>query len=156
MKITVKDVARLEIGNLPAFTRPKFADTINFPVDLTQLRSDNLSELMGKYAALLAFVEQEATTWRIHELKVGQQMEDAKGEFLAENPKLLFLERWKLDARMGAAVKTQNLARRITTIRTLKERAESLVRTYDRLINVLSRELSRRLATNDGQRHSLR
>lgn len=152
MKV-LQDIRRLEIGNIPAFSRPKFTDTLKFPDDLTALTSVNVSELMGKYASMLAFVEQEATTWTIKEIEVERKLEDAKAKFLQEHPKKVFLDRWRLEASMKQEADFGQLHNRLAVIRGLKERALSMVRIYDRLINVLSRELSRRLATNDGARH---
>lgn len=149
MKVHTK---RLEIGNLPEFQRPAFADTLRFPTDLTKLGAQNLSELMGRYAALLAFVEQEATTWEIQEIKTEQTLENTQTKLMVESPRLALLEKWRLDLRLRQEDSVKDLNRRLTVIRTLKVRARSLVKTYEQLIGILSRELSRRLSTNDGQR----
>lgn len=153
MKVKSKQQC-LEIGNLPKFKRPAFADSLRFPTDVTQLTGQNIGELMGKYAALLAFVEQESTSWTILELRTEQELEQQQTQFMLVNPRTVFLERWRLDIRMKQDLKIQSLRVRLSKIRELKERAASMVRTYDRLINVLSRELSRRLATQDGSRYA--
>lgn len=154
MKVKTKTRRVLEIGGIPEFIRPAYADTLHFPADMSQLTAQNLSELMGKYAGLLAFVEQEATTWEIQSIRLAQSMEAFEGQHIRENPKLMFLERWRIDASVKRDPAMSDMRKRMSHIRVLKERALSLVRTYERLINVLSRELSRRISTNDGSRYS--
>lgn len=151
MKIQSK---KLEIGRIPSFERPKFTDSMRFPDDVTQLTAHNLSELMGRYASLAAFVEQEATTWSMAVIRLEQELEEAESQFMLKNPKTLFLERWRLDNRLRQDLTLRSIHRRLTGARALRERAQSLVRIYERLINVLSRELSRRMATNDGSKYS--
>ena len=38
---------------LPAFPRPVFADTLKFPQDITELETENVSDLLGKYTQML-------------------------------------------------------------------------------------------------------
>lgn len=156
MKVKKREIGRLEVGRIPVFERPAFTDTLRFPDDLTQLVSANLSELIGKYAKLTAYVESEATSWVVQEQRVIYLLEEAETNFMRDNPKLLFLERWRIDRKLQQEESVRILQRRLVNIRALKERALSLVRTYDRLSNALSRELSRRLATNDGLKHHYR
>lgn len=151
MKIQRK---KLEIGGVPAFDRPRFTDSLHFPDDVTQLTAHNLSELMGKYAALAAFVEQEATTWSMAVIRIEQELEEGESQFMLKHPKTVFLERWRLENKLRQDLALRAIHRRLTGARTLRERAQSLVRIYERLINVLSRELSRRMATNDGSRYA--
>lgn len=150
-----KTIKRLPIADIPEFVRPAFTDSLRFPDDITKLAATNVSELMGKYAALQAFVEQEATTWIIQEMRLEQKLDDARSDVLQDNHKLHFLEKWKMAQRVDSDPTVRRIRQRLTLVRSLKERAQSLVRSYERLGQVLSRELSRRLATNDNFRGRL-
>lgn len=146
---------RLEIGNLRQFPRPKFADSLVFPDDVTKLGNSNVSDLMGKYAALQAFVEQECCTWSIELLRTEEMLERAKDEYIRQNKGCLSFDRWRLDIKIRESDVVRALVRRRSNILAFKERAASMVRIYAQLINVLSRELSRRLSTSDGFRHTV-
>lgn len=148
-------IKRLPIADIPEFVRPAFTDSLRFPDDITKLAPTNVSELMGKYAVLQAFVEQEATTWLVQEMALEQKLEDARSDVLQENHKLHFMEKWKMSQRVDSMPSVRRIRQRLTLVRSLKERAQSLVRTYERLGQVLSRELSRRLASNDNFRGRL-
>lgn len=147
-------VVRLEVGHIPALERPKFTDNIRFPDDLTQLSAQNLSELMGKYGALLGFVEQETTTYAIAEKRIEHQIEEAEVQYHADNSRTRFLEKWKVDLLVRSDQAVRLLHKRLVTVRALKERGLSLVRTYTQFINILSRELSRKISSNDGGRYN--
>ena len=148
-------IKRSPIADIPEFVRPAFTDSLRFPDDITKLAAANVAELMGKYAALQAFVEQEATSWLIREMSLEQELDDARSAVLQDNHKLHFMEKWKMAQRVDADPSVRKIRQRLTLVRSLKERAQSLVRSYERLGQVLSRELSRRLATNDGFRGRL-
>lgn len=148
----MKLIRRSAIAALPLFPRPAFADTLHFPADLLELEAGNISDLLSKYAQMQAFAEQQATDWRVMELTLEHRLEQAELTVLGEEPRLLFLERWKLNYRLQAQPKVQSVKYALIQARTRKEQALSLVRQYELLGNALSRELSRRLASEERRR----
>jgi hypothetical protein len=69
MKVKQKKPAPEILGStvaidLPAFQRPKYADSVKWPDDITQLTAQNVSELLGKYTGLLCFAQSELAKYQ--------------------------------------------------------------------------------------------
>ena len=139
---------------LPAFKRPAFADSLKFPDDLTELTSQNVSELLGKYTDLQAYVNSQRTSYIVECLRLQTLMERLETEAFIEQPQIAHLQRWRRDQKINSDSRMRDLKAKYYWYSQLREVAQLYFDNYQAYIQALSRELSRKLATNDGQRFS--
>lgn len=136
--------------NLPGFPRPKFADSLKFPNDVTQLTGQNVSELLGKYTQLLTYVSEQHTFATVSVLDLETRIVSLANRIVVEDPKLSHIEKWRRDQIVDSDPRIFNLRVKLLEAKKHKEVAYMYISNYDRYISALSRELSRKLATNDG------
>jgi hypothetical protein len=126
--------------------RPKFADALRFPDDITELASANVSDLHAKYSELYTYANQELARANIAILKLQTEETFLKSKIFVENPRINHLERWKRDCLIDADPRMEEIYRLLSKFRVEKEYAQMAVTNYDKYINALSRELSRKTA----------
>jgi hypothetical protein len=136
--------------DLPRFSRPKFADSLKFPNDITQLSAQNVSELLGRYTQMLAFVSEQHTIATIRILEAETRLSHTASKIVIEDPKLVHLERWRRDQVVDTDSRMMLLKADLLKAKKVREVGWLYCQNYERYISALSRELSRKLATNDG------
>lgn len=137
---------------LPDFNRPAFTDTLRFPEDLTVLSDANVSELLGKYTMLYAYAAQERSRAYLEELKADQELSQVEAGITSEAPQIQHIERWKRDAILASYPEIQKARMKQFMAVQRKEIAGTYASNYDRYVQALSRELTRKTAFSD--RHS--
>jgi len=135
--------------DLPRFLRPAFADTLKFPDDITQLDAQNVSELLGKYTKLLAYAAQEHAKQTVRMLEIECKMAELQSEIFIQSPGIAHIERWKRDQKIQAHPRMFNIRITLLEINQRREMLSMFVSNFERFINALSRELSRKLAQGD-------
>lgn len=150
MKIKVKRKASTETPELythlklPKIRRPKWADTIRFPDDLTELHSSNIMELLGKYTQLWALVNQDLCRITQELLRYDAAEQSRVNEILEHRPGVNRLEKYKKDGVFGADPKIAAYRQTRKALHIQKAAVEMFLSTYDKFINALSRELTRK------------
>jgi hypothetical protein len=139
---------------LPVFDRPAYADKTKWPADITQLTSQNISELIGKYTGLLAYVEAQMSKYDQEIIKAEAMLESKSTQMFLDNPGIAHLEKWRRDQKIASDDGVIIIKSALTIARVKKTQAAMYVKNYERQINALSRELTRKLASNDGYNHS--
>lgn len=139
--------------NLPSFERPKWADNLRFPDDITQLNAQNVSELIGKYTALLCYVQEQYSRLCVKLVSVESQAQQLESRIYLDTPQIAHLERWRRDQKINADSRMLGLKIRETEVRKHKEVTWSFVQNYERCISALSRELTRK--TSDGKKSAV-
>lgn len=125
--------------------RPKFADSLVFPNDVTELTPENVSELHAKYTVLFTYANQELTKANVALLKLDTEEALRKTQlFIESKGRLNHLDRWRRDSVLEVDNDIQRIAQQRGYYRIQKEFAQMMVTNYDKYINALSRELSRR------------
>lgn len=133
----------------PSIVRPKFADTLKFPSNITELGTMNITDLIGKYTALYAYANQALSAANIEILKCQSAIDLMKQYLTRSNPMMNSQEKWRRDAsvdsdpRMEKLIKDQNVARQ------RKEQCQMYVANFDKYIAALSRELTRKTHESD-------
>ncbi len=130
----------------PMVSRPKFADTLQFPADLASLTSANLTELMSRYTQMMVFASQKLSEILVKIIQTETQIRRSKSDMLLARPSLNSLERWRRDAIIEADPVMRALDLQLSRFRSEEVMAQMFVNTYEKLLVVLSRELSRRIA----------
>lgn len=146
MKIFRRGPLRTEISSrqFPAVERPSWIDSLKWPEDITSLGPANLSELLGRYTALYAyacFVAAEATE---ADLCLQSQELLRRGTVFRQNPSVNGQARWKRDAYLITDAALEGVAISRGRHRIKAEWAKAYQAIYDRYIQALSRELTRR------------
>ena len=139
--------------NLPSFQRPSFADGLRFPDDITQLTSQNVSELIGKYTKLLCYVQEQYTNHAVKVMRLESAIQTLQSTVFIESPGIAHLEKWKRDQRMQSDSRMMGINIQLTEAKKFKELAYSYIQNYERCISALSRELTRKTASGDGARY---
>ena len=140
--------------DLPSVVRPSFADTLRFPDDITQLSAQNVSELLGKYTALQAFAIFEQAGLTIKELDKDREEALLRATIIGERPNIQHLDRWRRDDILTIDPRWLALQDRSRRISQRKVAVSAYVAIYEKYSMALSRELSRKTSSGDGQRHS--
>ncbi len=125
--------------------RPKFIDSLVFPADtLTSLDSEQVSDLHAKYTLLYAFANQGLADANVSILKLQNQRNNRENELYRENPRLNNIEKWKRDARIREDTQIESFHFRLCYQHQVRITLEMLITNYEKFINALSRELSRK------------
>ncbi len=127
------------------FGRPKFADTLRFPDDLTLLLPANISELHGKYTQMFVFANREATRLTVEILRAETQESMAVTRLFRRQPAINSQERWKRDAVVDSDAEIESFRAAVARYKQERELARCYADNYDRYLAALSRELSRRM-----------
>jgi len=134
---------------LPRVRRPKFADSLHFPENITELASANISDLMGKYTLLLSYAQQDMAELNRETLRCDILDRNRRMELLREKPQMNSIEKHKREAFYDS----DPVMRRINDQRIIlgmrKEHTAMFLSNFDRYISTLSRELTRMALTDE-------
>lgn len=139
---------------LPKIHRPKWTDKIRFPDDITELHSSNIADLLGKYTQLWALVNQDSCRITQELLRYDAAEQSRINEMIDRRPAINTLEKYKKDGVFGADPKIASYRRSRKSLHIQKAATEFYLTTYDKYINALSRELTRKATVEtQGQRY---
>ena len=141
-QITGSEVRYLH--GFPEVERPAFIDKLKFPEDLTQLTAQNVSALHGKYTQLYAFANQELAKLEIKTLRIRQQEAIRRNEIFVERPSINSLDKYRRDAVYKSDDKMESLGQEMFRLECAKVATVSFKDSYDRYLQALSRELTRK------------
>lgn len=154
-KKAVESVVGADVAvDLPVFERPKYADRLRWPDDITQLTAQNVSELLGKYTACLCYAEAQLAKYRQAILVAEDQFNRTKIRIYEEEPAIIRLEKNKRELKLDSDTGILTMKSRLKTLRRFEIAAQMYVTNYERKITALSRELSRKTASGDGLRYA--
>jgi hypothetical protein len=140
--------------DLPVFERPKFADKIKWPDDITQLTAQNVSELLGKYTALLCYAEAQLAKYQQEILMLENKASQLAIFIYKEEPSIRTLEKNKREMKIATDDGMIKIKSRLSTLRSCEVATSMFVKNYERFVTALSRELSRKSASGDGLRYA--
>ena len=147
MKIKKKVKAPVSVYNqLPSIVRPSFADTLVFPDDITELEAANISELHGKYSLMYSYVNQDLARLTVRMLQLQTKESLTINGICRANRGLNTVERWKRDTILGQDSDVEMLRAEMAKIQQAKVFAEMYLSNYEKYLNALSRELTRKTA----------
>lgn len=129
---------------LPRVRRPKFADVVVFPEDITELTSQNISELLGKYTALFSYVQQELAITNRQLLALDTADKQRRNEMMRKRPGLSHIEKNKREAVFDSDEKIQEYYQRRQMNHQNRIAGEAFLAIYEKYIWALSRELTRK------------
>ena len=139
---------------LPIFERPKFADKIRWPNDLTQLTAQNVSELLGRFTQMVCYADAHWAKVQQEIMALEHVIHQRKIHIYEDSPSLIRLDKNKrelnLDSDPGIAI----LKSRLSRLKRAEIKDAMYVRNYERYVAALSRELSRKTASGDGLRYA--
>jgi hypothetical protein len=139
--------------DLPPFERPKWADKIRWPDDITQLTAQNVSELLGKFTELLCYAESQLAKYKQAILFAEDSIARLRLEVISEDELAMNrLEKNKRELRIDSDPGMTKMKSRLRALRRCEVAAQMFVTNYERRIAALSRELSRKTASGDGLR----
>ena len=130
----------------PAVPRPAFTDRLKFPEEITELGSANVSDLLGKYTLLWSYVNQDAARLKVTLLRLQHQESRRTNDMFRENPRLSHVEKWRRDAVVSEDSYIEAVRQQISRAEAELEYANMYLANYDRYINALSRELTRKMS----------
>lgn len=137
---------------LPRILRPKFADTLRFPEDITQLESANVSELLGKYTLLYTYAAQDMSFLNQESLRLESQERVRRFEVMQTNPRMNTIEKHKREAFYDSDSSMRQLQDQRTLVNMRKESTAMFMGNFDKYIQALSRELTRKSSIEERER----
>lgn len=138
-------------SSFPEFQRPKFADSVVFPADVTQLNSVEVSNLMGKYTQMQVWASAYAATLGMRIAETENLLDRIRVSVYAESPSTLSaLNKNEREEKLLTYPEVRNTKLKLRSMYAQKAEAESHAECYERFVMVLSRELSRKTANRDG------
>ena len=137
-------VTSIRYESMPQIAPPSFVHKLRFPEDLTELGTQNISELLGKYTLLWTYVNQDMARLRVKALKLSQKETNRINSKLREMPALNQIERWKRDALLAEDESIEFIRTEQTRTSMELEQCGMYLANYDKYINALSRELTRK------------
>lgn len=143
-KQAVREGVVLNYKRFPEIPRPKYADTLRFPTDITRLTAQNVSELLGKYTELAAYTSQELSRINIEVLRLQTEISSRRNFLFHRNPSMNAQERWRRDAVLDSDFGMEKFDREISNQKMRKEYTEMFLGNFEKYITALSRELSRK------------
>lgn len=149
MKIRVKRRSTPEIElhthlSLPKIFRPKWADKLNFPDDLTELTAGNISELLGKYTALWAYANQDLSEIQRKLLGLDAAEQERINEIYSNRPAINTVEKYKKEGIFSSDRKISQYRRFRKGLHMQRASTEMFLQNFQAYINALSRELTRK------------
>lgn len=145
MKVTTRSVP------FKAFSRPDFADSILFPADITELDSAEVSRLMGSYTEMQVWAATHAATLGMRIAETENMLEAIKSNIYGNSPSILTsLNKNEREEKLSTYPRVQKMKHQLRLLHAERSRAETYASSYERFVNVLSRELSRKTASRDG------
>jgi hypothetical protein len=134
--------------------RPKFADSLKFPEDITELSPASVSDMLGKYTQMYAYANQELSLLNVALLGLQTQEARRTTEMFKANPSLNHQERWRRDCVVDTDPQIMNIQMEISLTKQSREVVQMFLNNYDRYLTALSRELSRKAHDNDLSRRN--
>jgi len=144
MKLRKISGVSLTFSNFPGIKRPEFIDALRWPVDLTQLTAQNISELHGKYTQLYAYANQELSRINVKIIELETRERLRRNYLFRVSPSMNSQERWRRDAVLDSDTKIEEIAMERDKQRMARVHTEMFVANYEKYLNALSRELSRK------------
>lgn len=142
----LKQSNKVEGIGLPQFKRPEYAATLRFPTDITELTAENITDLIGKYTALLCYAQGYLSGIVVSILDTEQRLSLTESKILIDEPRYIHLEKWKRDSLVKTDSRIRHLNYELSNNRKAKEIAEAFVANYERCIAALSKELTRKMS----------
>lgn len=133
----------------PLPQRPAYADKLKFPADITELTSANISELMGKYTEMYSYAAAEAAKAEVQLLLAETEERKTETRILNSRPNIVHLEKWRKDLVVDSDKTMLKLHEQVKKAQVRLRYAKMYLEIFDRYLNALSRELTRK--TNDTQ-----
>lgn len=143
MKIVKKGRSFTKLG-LPEVFRPKFASTLVFPSDITELTAQNISDLIGKYTLLYSYANQELSKLNVLILQSERREEIRVNDLFRTRPSLNQIEKWRRDSVLAEDTEIEEIRTNINRLQIQKEFTQMYLSNFDRYVNALSRELTRK------------
>ena len=137
---------------LPSVRRPDFADHIRFPDDITQLNGENVAELLGKYTLLYTYAAQDMAFLNQESLRIESHERVRRSEIVQNNPRINTIEKYKREAFFEADSKLRSLQNHRTVVSIRKETTGMFMNNFDKYIQALSRELTRKTSSEEKER----
>lgn len=137
---------------LPSVRRPDFADHLRFPEDITQLNGENVAELLGKYTLLYSYAAQDMAFLNQESLRIESHERIRRSEIVQQNPRINTIEKYKREAFFEADSKLRSLQEHRTVVNIRKETTGMFMNNFDKYIQALSRELTRKTTTEERER----
>ncbi len=125
--------------------RPKWTDRLSFPDDVTRLNAANVSELLGKYSQLWAYTNQELCKINVAILRLQTAESRRRNEIFRRNPAVNSQDRWRRDAVLESDPLIEKFLHEIEVNKMRRTYTDTYLANFDRYINALSRELSRKM-----------
>lgn len=145
-----KTETRMIVG-LPEFTRPAFLDTLRLPANITQLGDAELSDMLGKYTAAYAFASTQRAAEDIAMLDIENKIARRRATIMGQNLQMITtMERYRRDAILEIDDQLMDLQHLLKLHKQRREWAFTMVGSFDRILNTLSRELTRKLSMRSG------
>lgn len=144
---------KLNKDGFPEFSRPKFADSIVFPADVTQLTSVEVSKLMGQYTQMHVWAAAHAAQLGMRIAEMENLLDRTRVSIYQDSPgTLTALNKNEREEKLLTYPEVRTIKVKLRTLHATRQQAETHAQCYERFIMVLSRELSRKTASNDGIR----
>lgn len=134
---------------LPAVPRPDFLDGFVFPEDITELDPKQVSDLLSKYTLLYSYANQHVSKLSVKEIQLQTMESMRKNHIFRSRPYLNAQERWRRDSIIEEDRKIEEFRRRRSYLSQEKMLVQAYLDNYERYINALSRELSRKQFDHD-------
>jgi hypothetical protein len=138
-------VGSIKLFSYPILLRPKFLDSLKFPEEITELTSQNVSDLIGKYSQAYAYVNQARCQLVIAILKAEAELSEVQSQIFKGRPSINFQERWRRDAIVETDQRIAEIRVQAYKLRQQKEYTEMWLQNLDRYLTALSRELTRKM-----------
>ena len=143
----VKEHFSVSIPHFPKIVRPQFADSLQFPAEnMTKLPSSQIADYLAKYTELHAYANQELSAIKVRLLMNGTEDSVTRNKLLRERPNLNGIEKWRKEAVMDSDEEIEKLYTESQSLKVAQTQLEMLTVNYDRYIQTLSRELTRKLS----------
>lgn len=127
----------------PEEPRPSFADTLTFPPDITALTPREVSALHGRYTAMFAYATAEQAKLRIEKLRYESEAQIHKNN-IQRNGVTYGRRKGDVDTQVRLDMKMQQLYAAMISLDQRILFIDSRISIFDRYMNTLSRELTRR------------
>ncbi len=101
--------------------------------------------MLGEYSALWSYVNQDNARLTVRVLQLQQQETRIANELYRERPRLMNVEKWRRDAVISEDDGIELIRQQIVNANSELEYVRSYLANYDKYINALSRELTRKM-----------
>lgn len=138
-----------DFSDLPKAHRPKFADTLRFPADLTALQTENVAELHSMMALMYAYANGRRAEASAEVIRLEAALRLLNAGMFTECPGMAQLQKYQQAIKTESDPRWQRLTVALTKVRQQQEVYTAHMSNYDRFMFVLNRELTRRQGRGD-------